>query len=159
MKTLTMSLLFSMVLVIGISSISLAQNSSGSAENEIISLTYKIWKAENENDMATRNKYVSKDYTEFNPSYSTLIVGRDKNFKLTDANNMAGKSLADEMLNPHVKVYGDVAILTYNFAGVIKGNDGKVITSKAKSTRVYVKTNGTWMLVHANFGLDPIGSN
>jgi ketosteroid isomerase-like protein len=159
MRTLTMSLILSMFLALGISSISLAQNSSGSVEDEIIALTYKIWKAENENDMATRKKYISEDYTEFNPSYSTLIEGRDKNFKLTNANNMSGKSLADEMLNPHVKVYGDVAILTYNFAGVIKGNDGKVTTSKAKSTRVYVKTNGTWMLVHANFAFDPTQIN
>ncbi len=155
MRTLTMSLILSMFLVLGVSSMSLAQNSSGSVEDEIISLTYKIWKAENENDLTTRNKYISSNYTEFNPSYSTLIEGRDKNFNLTDANNKGGKSLADEMLNPKVKVYGDVAILTYNFAGVIKGNDGNVKTSKAKSTRIYVKTNGTWVLVHANFGMDP----
>ncbi len=159
MKTLTMSLLFSMFLVHGINSISLAQNSNGSVENEIISLTYKIWKAENENDMATRNKYISDDYTEFNGSYSTRIDGKIKSFTLNDANLKAGVSLADEMLNPKVQVYGDVAILTYNFAGVIKNNDGKVVTSKAKSTRVYVKTNGTWLLVHANFGMDPSESD
>ncbi len=63
------------------------------------------------------------------------------------------------MLNPKVQVYGDVAILTYNFAGVIKGNDGKVTVSKAKSTRVYVKMNGDWKLVHANFGSDPTTNN
>lgn len=126
-----------------------------SVEDEIISLTYKIWKAENENDMATRNKYVADDYTEFNPSYSTRIDGRTKNFNLSDANLNARTSLADEMLNPKVQVYGDVAILTYNFAGVIKDASGKVTPSKAKSTRVYVKTNGEWKLVHANFGLDP----
>lgn len=126
-----------------------------SVEDEIISLTYKIWKAENENDMATRNKYISDDYTEFNPSYSTRIDGRTKNFNLSDANNSGGKSLADEMLNPKVQVYGEVAILTYNFAGVIKDASGKLTPSKAKSTRVYVKMNGTWKLVHANFGMDP----
>ena len=137
------------------SSINFAQTPNPSVEDEIIAITYKLWKAENENDMATRNKYVSDDYTEFNGSYSTRIDGKAKNFTLSDANLAGGKSLADEMLNPKVQVYGDVAILTYNFAGVIQGNDGKVTESKAKSTRVYVKMNGDWKLVHANFGFDP----
>jgi len=144
-----------MLLVLGFSSLIFAQAAAPSAEEEIIALTYKIWKAENDKDMATRNKYISDDYTEFNSDYATRIDGKTKNFTLSDANFSGGTSLADEMLNPKVQVYGDVAILTYNFAGVIKNNDGKVVTSKAKSTRVYVKMNGTWKLVHANFGMDP----
>jgi len=131
------------LLVLGFSSSIFAQAAAPSAEEEIIALTYKIWKAENENDMATRNKYVGYDYTEFNSDYATRIDGKAKNFNLSDANAKGGTSLADEMLNPKVQVYGDVAILTYNFAGVIKSNDGKVVTSKAKSTRVYVNMNGT----------------
>jgi len=143
------------LLVLGFSSSIFAQAAAPSAEEEIIALTYKIWKAENDKDMATRNKYISDDYTEFNSDYATRIDGKTKNFTLSDANAKGGTSLADEMLNPKVQVYGDVAILTYNFAGVIKNNDGMVVTSKAKSTRVYVNINGTWKLVHANFGMDP----
>jgi ketosteroid isomerase-like protein len=156
MKTyLKIPIFISMFLLLGFSASIFAQSQSSSVEDEIISLTYKIWKAENENDMATRNKYIADDYTEFNSSYSTRIDGKTKSFTLNDANLKAGTSLADEMLNPKVQVYGDVAILTYNYAGVVKYNDGKVKESKAKSTRVYVKMNGTWKLVHANFGFDP----
>jgi len=50
-----------------------------------------------------------------------------------------------------VQVYGDTAILTYNFAGLRRAADGKVAPALAKSTRVYVKQGGKWMLVHANF--------
>jgi ketosteroid isomerase-like protein len=146
------SVLVFALFILGFSSDLFAQSS---AEDEVISVTYKLWKAENENDMATRNKYVADDYTEFNASYSTRIDGKTKNFNLGDANLASGTSVADEMLNPKVQVYGDVAILTYNFAGVIKDASGKVTPSKAKSTRVYVKMNGTWELVHANFGMDP----
>jgi hypothetical protein len=32
-----------------------------------------------------------------------------------------------------------------------KDKDGVVEPALAKSTRVYVKQGGTWMLVHANF--------
>jgi ketosteroid isomerase-like protein len=127
-----------------------------SVEDEIIALTYKLWKAENENDMAVRNKHIADDYTEFNASYSTRIDGKTKNFNLLESYFIPGTSLADEMLNPKVQVFGDVAVLTYNFAGVVKDKDGKINNTKAKSTRVYVKMNGTWKLVHANFGMDPV---
>ena len=152
------SFIMAVFLVFSFSTGLLAQSSMSSTGEEIIALTYKIWKAENEHDMATRNKYISDDYTEFNSFYSTRIEGKTKNFTLTDANNSGGTSIADEMLNPKVQVYGSVAILTYNFAGVVNGNDGVVRNTKAKSTRVYVKMNGDWKLVHANFGYDP-GSN
>jgi len=145
-------------LILTLSTGIMAQVSPPSVEDEIIALTYKIWKAENENDMAVRNKYISDDYTEFNSGYSTRIDGKTKNFNLSDANFTAGSSLANEMLNPKVQVFGDVAILTYNYAGVVKENDGDVRSTKAKSTRVYVKMNGDWKLVHANFGYDP-GNN
>jgi len=142
-------------LVMGYSSALFAQTPVVSVEDEVIALTYKLWKAENENDMAVRNKHIADDYTEFNASYSTRIDGKAKNFNLLEAYFIPGTSLADEMLNPKVQVFGDVAILSYNFAGVVKDNDGTVRSTKAKSTRVYVKMNGTWKLVHANFGMDP----
>ena len=142
-------------LVVGYSSALFAQTPVVSVEDEVIALTYKLWKAENENDMAVRNKHIADDYTEFNASYSTRIDGKAKNFNLLEAYFIPGTSLADEMLNPKVQVFGDVAILSYNYAGVVKDNDGTVRSTKAKSTRVYVKMNGTWKLVHANFGMDP----
>ena len=55
------------------------------------------------------------------------------------------------MGNAKVQVYGDVAILTYNFLGATQGPDGAINQFTAKSTRVYAKENGEWMLVHANF--------
>ena len=61
------------------------------------------------------------------------------------------KAMYSDMQNGRVQVYGDTAILTYNFAGLRRAADGKVTPSLAKSTRVYVKANGQWKLVHANF--------
>jgi ketosteroid isomerase-like protein len=156
MKTLKRISLFLIVLLsLGLSSTIIAQTPNPSVEEEIIALTYKLWDAENNKDMAFRNMHVSDDYTEFNSVFSTRIDGKTKNFTLSDANFSGGTSLADEMLNPKVQVYGDVAVLTYNFAGIVKDSEGNVTPSKAKSTRVYVKMNGDWKLVHANFGFDP----
>ena len=156
MKTLMKSsFVIFVLLVLGLSSSVYAQSTVPSVEDEIISLTYKLWDAENLKDMAFRNKHVADDYTEFNPVYSTRIDGKVKSFTLNDAGAEGGISVADEMLNTKVQVYGDVAVLTYNFAGAIKDKDGKVTPSKAKSTRVYVKMGSDWKLVHANFGMDP----
>ena len=156
MKTLNkVSFFMFTLLALCFSSSLFAQSAAPSVEDEIIALTYKLWKAEDDKDMATRNKYTADDYTEFNSDYATRIEGKAKNFNLSDANAKGGTSLANEMLNPKVQVFGDVAILSYNYAGVLKDNSGKVTGSKAKSTRVYVNMNGTWKLVHANFGADP----
>jgi hypothetical protein len=40
------------------------------------------------------------------------------------------------MLNPKVQVYGNVAILSYNYMGMTKDKDGKTTPNRAKSTRV-----------------------
>jgi ketosteroid isomerase-like protein len=55
------------------------------------------------------------------------------------------------MANEKVQVYGDVAILSYNYIASVRDKDGKVRPAMAKSSRVYVKQGGQWMLVHANF--------
>ncbi len=143
-------------LILSFSADLFAQTPMVSAEDEVIALTYKIWKAEMNKNMTGMNKYLSDDYTEFNPTYSTRIDGKKLNVTLSETISMNGGTiLAAEMLNPKVQVYGDVAILTYNYAGVSKDNEGKINNTKAKSTRVYVKMNGEWKLVHANFALDP----
>ena len=69
----------------------------------------------------------------------------------------SGKGIAAEMANAKVQVYnGDVAILTYNYAGLTQDKDGKTTPNRAKSTRVFVKKGDKWMLVHANFASDPL---
>ena len=50
-----------------------------------------------------------------------------------------------------MQIFGDVAILSYNFMGMSKDKEGKVEPIRAKSTRVFVNEGGKWLLVHANF--------
>ena len=120
--------------------------------DEVIGVTKAQWAAEMKKDLAGSMKNVADDYTEFNDEYPTRLDGKQINWKLAEANNSApGGLLAAEMANAKVQEYGDVAILTYNFIGVTKDKDGKVEPTRAKSTRVYVKKNGQWWLVHANF--------
>ena len=120
--------------------------------DQVIAVTKAQWAAEMKNDVATAMKNVADDYTEFNPDYPTRLDGKAMNVRLSEAfNSGSGDTVAAEMANPKVQVYGDVAILTYNYIGAAKNKDGEIESIKAKSTRVYVKQGGQWMLVHANF--------
>ena len=93
---------------------------------------------------------LADDYTEFNADYPTLLVGKAMAEAML-AVPQDTKPMFSDMQNARVQVYGDTAILTYNFAGMNRGADGKINTATAKSTRVYVKDGGKWWLVHANF--------
>lgn len=125
---------------------------SGNAD-EIMALAKTQWAAENAMKPTSEAwTHVAEDYTEFNADLPTRVDGKAMAAKFYDAANQSGDvGIVSEMQNAKVQFYGDTAILTYNYAGMTKSRDGKVKPSIAKSTRVYVKQNGNWMLVHANF--------
>ena len=124
---------------------------AGTAE-EVIKVTYAQWAAEIAKDAEASAAVLADDYTEFNGAVPTRIDGKALNTKLAGAlAEGGGGMLAGEMANAKVQAYGDVAILTYNFVGVIQNADGETEPMLAKSTRVYVKQGGEWKMVHANF--------
>lgn len=131
-----------------------------SAADEVIAIVKGQWAAEmrDPTNVAEQMKNIADDYSEFNGDYATRLEGKAMNMRLAEAGGGSSiKTVAAEMANPKVQVYsGEVAILTYNYAGLTKDKDAKTEPARAKSTRVYVKQNGKWMLVHANFGADPV---
>ncbi len=129
--------------------------------NDIMAIVKAQWTAANSKaPIAEQMKNISDDYTEFNNDYATRVDGKALNQRISEANMQdASQTITSEMLNPKVQVYGDVAILSYNYAGIVKDAKGDLKPVRAKSTRVYVKQNGKWMMVHANFGFDPVPAN
>ena len=118
---------------------------------EVMALARAQWASEIAGQTtAQQNASLANDYTEFNGDFPSLIVGKDMANRMVDVTTN-DKPMFSDMQNGRVQVYGDTAILTYNFAGLRRAADGKVTPSLAKSTRVYVKQGGSWMLVHANF--------
>lgn len=127
-----------------------------SVEDEIIALTYAAWKADMDKDHAAGMAILADDYTEFNAQFPTRIDGKEMSGRLYEPQLASpGSVVAAEMANAKVQVYGDVAILTYNYHGLSTDKDGVVEPNLAKSTRVYAKIDGAWKLVHANFA--PVG--
>jgi len=148
-----------LMIFVGVAVLSLtliAQAGDNEVAEEVIAVTKAQWAAEMRKDVSAAMKNVADDYTEFNPDYPTRLDGKAMNVRLSEVfNSGSGDTVAAEMANPKVQVYGDVAILTYNYIGAAKNKDGEIESVKAKSTRVYVKQDGQWMLVHANFA--PVG--
>jgi len=126
---------------------------------EITALARSQWAADITGQPAARMmETVADDYTEFNGDYPTRIDGKAMNVAMAQI-PPSTKSVYGDMQNAKVQTYGDTAILTYNYAGITRGADGKTQPSIAKSTRVYVKSGGKWMLVHANFAPVPGAGN
>ncbi len=137
-----------------------AQDADKGISDAVIASVKAQWAADIKNpaNIADQSKDQSEDYTELNAQYATRVDGKEMNMRLAEgAAKGSEKRIAAEMLNPKVQVYnGDVAILTYNYAGLTIGKDGKTTPSRAKSTRVFVKKDSKWVLVHANFAADPL---
>ncbi len=117
------------------------------------------WAAEMKDptNVAEQMKNIADDYTEFNGDYATRLEGKGLNMRLAEAGGGSSiKTAVAEMANPKVQTYnGDVAVLSYNYVGMTKDKDGKTEAARAKSTRVYVKQNGRWMLVHSQLRRRP----
>ena len=127
-------------------------DSHESVAKEVIALAKAQWAANIAQDTEKSISYLADDYTEFNPNYPTRLDGKELNASLRRATDEGeGRVLVGDMANAKVQVYGDVAILTYNFIGSGMTADGEVEPNLAKSTRVYAKIDGAWKLVHANF--------
>lgn len=134
-----------------------AETASPAVSEEIINIVKAEWAGFAKKQVAASQKNIAEDYTEFNGDAATRVDGRSLTGRIAEAAiKDPGTRIADEMLNPKVQVYGDTAILSYNFFGLEQDKDGKVKPTRAKSSRVYVKQGGEWMLVHANFGADPL---
>ena len=147
--TTSLPLVFGLIFAAGTAA---AAEPTGAAA-EVMAVTKAQWAAENASKPAAQSmSSIADDYTEFNAIVPTLVQGKAMAAKFYTASLQSGdKALVSEMINPRVQVYGDTAILTYNYAGMTKGGDGKMQNNLAKSTRVYVKQGGDWKLVHANF--------
>lgn len=125
--------------------------------DEIIRITRAQWAAEEAKNVTAEFRNVAPEYTEFNGDDATRVEGRDMAMRVSAGNYKgSGGRLVDEMSNPLVQVYGNTAILSYNFVGTTLDKDGNVTPVRAKSTRVYVRQGNEWMLVHANFAADPL---
>lgn len=138
-------------LALGLASAPAAAAEDPRVAADVMALARAQWAAEIAKQPAgAQLAAAADDYTEFNPDYPTRLDGKELAMRMLAAAPDRVPTVS-EMQNPKVQVYGDTAILTYNFVGQSRTADGKLHTDSGKSTRVYVRQGGRWMLVHANF--------
>jgi ketosteroid isomerase-like protein len=140
-------------ITLGLGLLALAATSARpwAAADEVIAVTKAQWAAEIDKDFDGAMAILADDYTEFSAD-TPFRLDRDQLVRLAEARRSGpGALIAAEMTNEKVQVYGDTAVLTYNFVGISADKDGATENILAKSTRVYVNMDGNWMLVHANF--------
>ena len=68
--------------------------------------------------------------------------------------SISGKVRVDrfEMIDPQVRIYGDVAVLTFNLVDYVAGGDDTLRVGW-NSTEVYRRLNGSWRIVHSHWSL------
>lgn len=137
-----------------------AQQADQTIADAVIAMTKAQWAAgiKDQTNVAEQTKDMADDYSEFNGNYATRLDGKALNGRVAEATGKeSAKTILAEMANPKVQVYnGDAAILTYNYVGLSQDKDGKATPVRAKSTRVFVKKDNKWIMVHANFAPDPL---
>ena len=134
------------------------QAGHGKVADEVISITKAEWAAEMSKNTTAAVKNFHEDCTMWVSEFPNRLDGKDTIYKFYDAGATdSGSLVLAEMANERVQIFGDVAILSYNFMGMSKDNEGEVEPIRAKSTRVYINEGGKWLLVHANFA--PLGTD
>ncbi len=158
LKQLKLILLFLLIAVAGNFNLTARTDPSVTQTNqsvadEIIAREKASFAAWQRKDKAFYADYWADDFTEFLPSNP---------YRDTKANLMSkfdqmveDWKIADfQFYNPHVQVYGDVAVLTYNesISGKFKDQPSSYT---GKVTMVYVKQAGRWRGVHYHESTNP----
>ncbi len=128
------------------------QESFSDVAKELIRITKGQWSAVMAKNISDAMKMLHDECTMFVPDFPNRLDGKDVIYKFRKVEASGSGSLVMmEMANEKVQVFGDTAILTYNFMAMRKDKEGKVKPFQTKSTRVYVNEGRKWLLVHANF--------
>ena len=128
------------------------QQPRGATAESVIAITKAEWAASMQKNTAAALENVADECTMWVPEFPNRINGKEQLYATNEAQaSGSGEWILAQMSNELVQQYGDVAILTYNFFGAARESDGKIENITAKSSRVYVRKNNEWMLVHANF--------
>jgi ketosteroid isomerase-like protein len=123
--------------------------------NQIIAREKASVEAWQKKDKAFYMDYLAEDATYFGPRTPYLDTDPKANFlPKFDMYTEQFKILDFQMYNPHVQVYGDMAVLCYNEA-VTASFGGKTVDYTGKVTSVYVKQGNTWRTVHGHETMNP----
>jgi len=92
------------------------------------------------------------DVSYVNPALTAPVLGIDAYRE--ELEPLAGKIFYDgsEYVKPRVAIYGDLAVLTYNYHSLSKDKNGRLQRSSFwNTTKVYHRESGQWKAVHTHW--------
>ena len=119
-----------------------------SAEDEVLEITRRMLDAMYSGNPEVHRKHSAEDMS----SYEWYIApqridGLDFHLALIEAGGNGTSSRLD-MLTPRVQVYSDTAIVNYTLLKTTLGEGVPPQFSTMNETRVFVKLDGVWKMVH-----------
>ncbi len=118
------------------------------AEEEVLEITRQMLNAMYTADPEVHRRHSTEDMS----SYEWYIApqridGLEFHLKLIEGGGNGGASSL-EMLTPRVQVYGDTAIVNYTLLKTTLAENALPQFSTMNETRVFVKLEGIWKMVH-----------
>ncbi|CCW33896.1 protein with protein kinase II-like association domain [Chthonomonas calidirosea] len=119
------------------------------AQRELLEITWRLLHAIDTGDAETYAALSSPELSCFEDVCAYRIDGLEFHLDLirSMAKRLGSAPLRFDMLSPRVQIYGDCGIVTYTRLQTFE-QDGMPHWKSYNETRVFVKQNGAWKLVH-----------
>ena len=125
-----------------------------SPEEQVMSTLQAMWEAIGRGDLEAYASYLHPDFSAFGENDVYLSEGRDKEIRSYGAYLKRARGTHTEMHQPKVTVRGDMAFITYYWTESAE-IEGKQVTSRGKSTRVFVREKDRWLCRHGHYTAVP----
>ena len=111
-----------------------------------------MWDAIEKEDIEQYARYIHPDFTQFGETDTLLRIGKTAEIEGIRAWIENSSDIHTEMLEPRITVKGNTAWIVYYWSdrGI---TEGKIFTSRGKSTRIFVKEDGKWLCIHGHYTL------
>jgi hypothetical protein len=118
------------------------------AEEEVLDITRRMLEAMYTSDPEVHRRHCAEDMSSVEWYIAPYrIDGAEFHLGLIEAGGNAAIARFD-MLTPRVQVYGDTAIVNYTLLKTSVATDAGAAFSRINETRVFVKLDGIWKMVH-----------
>ncbi len=131
----------------------LAKSAMDAEAQKIIAIERGAWEAVKNKQTAALADYFADDVTILAEGSAYRLSGKENVLRSVTAFAESADRRSYQILEPQVALLGDTALLTYYFteSGV---RDGKEFSYAGKSTKLFVKRDGVWRLLHEHFSLN-----
>jgi ketosteroid isomerase-like protein len=141
--------------VTGVLALPLSAQSDAEVTEQIKAVLVDMWDAIEKGDLDRYAGHLHPDFTSFGENDTYLNEGKDYELRSYRDYLTRVRDVHTEMHQPKVTVRGDVAWITYYWTDAGYTMEGERITSRGKSTRIFVRENGRWLAIHGHYTAVP----